>query len=253
MARRDAEVMPYLLSSVSGLLPRVLLLVSAALVLTVVLMPNKVLRILLQIYPKGHDRRVELEAEFYARTWFKRVFWLVALVEVVFVEGIPTRLDARRQVTPTSQKGRRTNRHVSAICAMVAIALGTLIDVHAPPWAFWSGQRGSATFDNRFNPDFEDQPNISDRVEPQLPENSGPNTQETAPNTSTPDETVPNAPESGSLTDDERNMLQLMDPKDRARYLLQKRIQEKAEASVLLSQLQSLRHQTSISVISTIR
>jgi len=57
----------------------------------------------------------------------------------------------------------------------------------------------------------------------------------------------------GTLTNDERAMIQLMDPKDRARYLLQKRIQEKAEMAVLLSQLQSLRHQTAMSVINNIR
>lgn len=69
----------------------------------------------------------------------------------------------------------------------------------------------------------------------------------------------PQAPESpgsvigGTLTDDERAMIQQMDPKDRARYLLQKRIDEKAETSVLLSQLQSVRHQQAMSVINDIR
>jgi tetratricopeptide (TPR) repeat protein len=57
----------------------------------------------------------------------------------------------------------------------------------------------------------------------------------------------------GTLTNDERAMIQLMDSKDRARYLLQKRIQEKTEMAVLLSQLQSLRHQTTMSVINNIR
>ena len=58
---------------------------------------------------------------------------------------------------------------------------------------------------------------------------------------------------SGTLTNDERAMIQLMDPKDRARYLLQKRIHEKAEMAVLLSQLQALRHQTAMSIINNIR
>ena len=57
----------------------------------------------------------------------------------------------------------------------------------------------------------------------------------------------------GALTNNELAMIQLMDPKDRARYLLQKRISEKAEMAVLLSQLQSLRHQTAMSVINNIR
>lgn len=57
----------------------------------------------------------------------------------------------------------------------------------------------------------------------------------------------------GILTDEEKAMVNLMEPKDRARYLLQKRIQEKAEMPVLISQLKSLRHQTAMSVISNIR
>jgi hypothetical protein len=40
---------------------------------------------------------------------------------------------------------------------------------------------------------------------------------------------------------------------DRADSLLQKRIDEKAQMAVLLSQLQSLRHQTAASVINNIR
>ncbi|MFD4037402.1 tetratricopeptide repeat protein [Streptomyces sp. NPDC058605] len=55
------------------------------------------------------------------------------------------------------------------------------------------------------------------------------------------------------LTNDERAMLSLMDRKDRARYLLQRRIDEKREMSVLLSQLQALRHQTAMAVINNIR
>jgi hypothetical protein len=51
----------------------------------------------------------------------------------------------------------------------------------------------------------------------------------------------------------ELDMIAQMDAKDRARYLLQKRIQEKAEMAVLLSQLQSLRHQTAMSIINNIR
>ncbi|MEV4641128.1 hypothetical protein AB0J80_27680 [Actinoplanes sp. NPDC049548] len=57
----------------------------------------------------------------------------------------------------------------------------------------------------------------------------------------------------GTLSDDERAMIRLMDPKDRARYLLRKRIQEKAEMAVLLSELQSLRHRTALAVIADIR
>jgi hypothetical protein len=57
----------------------------------------------------------------------------------------------------------------------------------------------------------------------------------------------------GPLTEDEQAMVDLMSPEDRARYLLAKRINDKAEMAVLLSQLQSQRHQTSMSVINNIR
>jgi tetratricopeptide (TPR) repeat protein len=65
--------------------------------------------------------------------------------------------------------------------------------------------------------------------------------------------TLPGDVIGGTLTNDERAMIRLMDPADRARYLLQKRIQEKAEMKVLLSRLQSLRHQSAMSVINNIR
>jgi TIR domain len=57
----------------------------------------------------------------------------------------------------------------------------------------------------------------------------------------------------GTLSPEEQAMIRLMEPEDQARYLLQKRMQEKAEKAALLSQLQSLRHQTAMSVINNIR
>jgi hypothetical protein len=56
-----------------------------------------------------------------------------------------------------------------------------------------------------------------------------------------------------TLSSDEKAMLALMSPSDRARYVLQERIQERAEMAALLSQLQSLRHETAISAIDNIR
>ena len=88
---------------------------------------------------------------------------------------------------------------------------------------------------------------------------TAPNT--TAPNTSTPtppsvvpDDDGPQAQVIGDpLTADERAMLELMSPEDRARYLLAKRVGDKQEMSLLLSQLQAERHQTAMSVINNIR
>ena len=55
------------------------------------------------------------------------------------------------------------------------------------------------------------------------------------------------------MSSDEKAMLALMSPSDRARYVLQERIQERAEMAALLSQLQSLRHETAMSAIDNIR
>lgn len=52
-----------------------------------------------------------------------------------------------------------------------------------------------------------------------------------------------------TLTRAERDFINLMDPKDRARVLLQRRVQEKSEMAVLLSQLQALRHQTAMTLL----
>ena len=57
----------------------------------------------------------------------------------------------------------------------------------------------------------------------------------------------------GTLSSDEEAVLALMSPSDRARYDLQARIQEQAQLAALLTQLQSLRHETGLSVINNIR
>ena len=55
------------------------------------------------------------------------------------------------------------------------------------------------------------------------------------------------------LSADEQAMIALMSPPDRARYLLQKQIQEKAELAAQVSRLQSLRHDAAKSLIDNIR
>lgn len=57
----------------------------------------------------------------------------------------------------------------------------------------------------------------------------------------------------GTLKDNERLIIQFMDPKDRARHLLWKRIKEADEMAVLLPRLPTLLCQTAISVIRNIR
>lgn len=56
-----------------------------------------------------------------------------------------------------------------------------------------------------------------------------------------------------NLSAEEQELLKTMEPKDRARYMLQKRMQEKSEITALLSNLQSMRHQAAMSVIGNIR
>lgn len=56
-----------------------------------------------------------------------------------------------------------------------------------------------------------------------------------------------------NMSNDERQMLAEMDPKDRNRYLLQKRMQEKAEIASLLSNLQKMRHDAAMAIISNMR
>jgi hypothetical protein len=55
------------------------------------------------------------------------------------------------------------------------------------------------------------------------------------------------------LSPEEVQMAAHLDPEDRARYLLQRKIEERAELAATLSQLQELRHQTAMDVIDNIR
>lgn len=62
------------------------------------------------------------------------------------------------------------------------------------------------------------------------------------------------APIVGSeLSPEEAALVALLDPDDRARFLLQKRIQQKSEMASLVAQLQQLRDETAMSVINNIR
>jgi hypothetical protein len=57
----------------------------------------------------------------------------------------------------------------------------------------------------------------------------------------------------GVMSPGERAMLGRMEPKDRARYLLQMKMQEKAELAALVVNLQALRNQNSMKIISNVR
>lgn len=51
----------------------------------------------------------------------------------------------------------------------------------------------------------------------------------------------------------QRHLLRFMSPRRRARYLLRRRIKDKAATGILLEQLSALRHQTAMSIINNIR
>ena len=55
------------------------------------------------------------------------------------------------------------------------------------------------------------------------------------------------------LSPEEAAIAGQLDPADRARFLLQKRMQQRAEVAALVSQIAELRHQTAMSVINSIR
>jgi hypothetical protein len=55
------------------------------------------------------------------------------------------------------------------------------------------------------------------------------------------------------LSPEEAELVAHMDPDDRARYLLQRELAERAELAALLSQVQELRHRTALNTINNIR
>ena len=62
------------------------------------------------------------------------------------------------------------------------------------------------------------------------------------------------APIGGSqLSPEEAAIAAQLDPDDRARFLLQKQMQQRAELAALVSQVAELRHQTAMDVINSIR
>jgi hypothetical protein len=55
------------------------------------------------------------------------------------------------------------------------------------------------------------------------------------------------------LSPEEQQMVSLMDPDDRARYILQKRMSDRAQMAALLADIQAKRHEAAMSVINNIR
>lgn len=55
------------------------------------LLPGPLLRLVVQLYPKGDPRRRELLGELYAIEFHKRPFFLAQCLELALLEGLPTR------------------------------------------------------------------------------------------------------------------------------------------------------------------
>jgi hypothetical protein len=55
------------------------------------------------------------------------------------------------------------------------------------------------------------------------------------------------------LSPEEQQLVSVMDPEDRARYLLQKRMADEARMAALLAEVLAERHETAMSVIDNIR
>ena len=61
------------------------------------------------------------------------------------------------------------------------------------------------------------------------------------------------APIGAQLSPEEAAIAAQLDPDDRARFLLQKQVQQRAELAALVSQIAELRHQTAMDVVNSIR
>ena len=63
------------------------------------LAPGCVLRLMVHLYPKGHERRQELIAQLYALKFIDRPLFVVQQIERCLFEGIPARWQTRRGVS----------------------------------------------------------------------------------------------------------------------------------------------------------
>lgn len=65
--------------------------------LVLVLRPGFLLRCLIKAYPHGDPRRVELLAELRVIPLIERPIWVLEQVETVLLDGLPSRIQRRRQ------------------------------------------------------------------------------------------------------------------------------------------------------------
>jgi hypothetical protein len=78
----------------------------AFLVLAFGIFPGMSLRVIVLLYPPGHDRRRELVAELYAMPFRLRPLWVGQQLETAVFEGPPARLLARRERVASRRRDR---------------------------------------------------------------------------------------------------------------------------------------------------
>ncbi|HEX5116583.1 MAG TPA: hypothetical protein VFW65_15410 [Pseudonocardiaceae bacterium] len=77
--------------------------------------PRLVLRLLVRIYPPGHERRLELMAELAVIPRWERPLWVVEQLETALAEGIPARRHARPGPGAISEGRQQTVRSKSTV------------------------------------------------------------------------------------------------------------------------------------------
>ncbi len=60
-------------------------------------LPGAAIRLIVRLYPKGHERRKELVSEVYAVPIWERPFWVASQLELGLVEGVTLRHDRARR------------------------------------------------------------------------------------------------------------------------------------------------------------
>jgi DNA-binding transcriptional MerR regulator len=87
------------------------------------LFPGFVLRAIVRVYPRDHERRRELIAELYGVEFQNRPLWVVQQIETAVCEGIPARWRQRRATLASDARSARGEQGFGApqACSIVGI------------------------------------------------------------------------------------------------------------------------------------
>lgn len=97
--------------------------------------PGCVLRLIVHLYPKNHDRRLELIAELYAMKFIERPLFVAQQIETSLFEGLPARLRNRKRgdhsrVRELAGPIKRELPQWHPTLAPLADALNNLVEAH---------------------------------------------------------------------------------------------------------------------------